>query len=184
MTVCAAIQLRDGSYLCGTDSAIGYSSGYRRSMPNGKWWDYTDTGGPLILESGGDFALSRIRRLFEAKNAEPSVELLVDAIHEVADKVASKLEGVDDLDAELLYVDTSLDGLYVLGGDGGVTGPYDWTTVGHGAPLMTVALSMSLPPVSRRNVATTQETFDQAFAEVARGADSVHDPFYFKRIKP
>lgn len=183
MTVCAAIKLRDGSYLCGTDSAIGYASGYRRSMPVGKWWDYTEEGGPLILESGGDFALSRIRRTFEAKEAEPSVDLLVDVIHEVADRVASKVEGVEDLNAELLYVDATLDGLYVLGGDGGVTGPYDWTTVGHGAPLMTVALSMSLPVVSRRGVTDTQATFDRAFIEVARGADSVHDPFYFKRVR-
>lgn len=179
MTVGCAVRLNDGRVYCATDSAIGYASGYRRAMPTGKWWEYD---GFLILESGSDFALSRIRRVFEAKTEETSVELLQDCVHEVAEKVASKFEGVGDLEAELLYADPDLDGLYVIGGDGGIVGPDDWACIGHGAPLLTVALEMGLPVPSRRTLRKVHEVVMRGLTITARGADSVHDPFYRKVV--
>lgn len=183
MTIVVAVQLDDGGFYMASDSAVGYENGYRRGMPVGKWWKFRSC---VIGESGADLHLSRIRTSLTEKEERWQVEGLVPflelthiqaAVYEVQDdtKGDSSLEG---LDAELLYCGP--EGMYVVGGDGGIIGPYDYTAVGHGAAVANPILEYALRPsrMRKRSKTSVERAVFEAFRITERYCDSVCRPFY------
>jgi 20S proteasome alpha/beta subunit len=172
-----------------TDSAIGDAMGFRRIMSEGKWWNM---GCLMIGESGSDFALSRIR----AKTAkhEPWTDLrdpytFSELVCEVQSEVRGEL-GTEPIEAELLHVSGDENNkpiLHVIGGDGGISGPFPYTAVGHGStialPLMDILLSKKYFPGKRTEVAVLNK-LTEIMEIVARYADSVSDPFYHRIFDP
>lgn len=172
MTVVYASKLADGRvYIC-SDAAVGYGSGYRQLMEEGKWWAYD---GFFVGESGSDFALSRIRVAFEAKNKEPSPEVLAECVHEVAKELANR-EHVDYLNAELLYADP--DNFAIVGGDGGILRRKTEACVGHGATVLMSYLAGRLPAPSKRTYKNVSKVVLEGMRHTARMCDSVCDPFF------
>lgn len=138
MTCVAAVRLLDGRILMCSDAAVGYASGYRRTMQEGKWWaDYQEC---VIGESGTDFALSRVKHLFsmmvepEKKKTEPhepTAELLAECVRQVQRDVKGD-EGIQPIECEMLYCDE--DTIAVVGGDGGIVRYREFAVIGHGQP--------------------------------------------------
>jgi len=172
MTVVYATKLADGRVYIASDAAVGYADGYRQLMEEGKWWDYEHF---FIGESGSDFALSRIRTAFEAKNKAPSPEVLAEVIHEVAQAVAGKNE-VDYLGAQLLYADP--ENMAVVGGDGGILRRKVEACVGHGSTVLMSYLADRLPPLSKRTRSKVSKVVLAGLRHTARLCDSVCDPFF------
>jgi hypothetical protein len=173
LTVCCAVALASDDVYVASDAAVGYGGGFRRIMVEGKWWKYDDV---FVLESGSDFALSRIRSEFESRNDVPTPQLLAECVRKVAIDIANKSEAVDYVGAELLFA--SPDALAVVGGDGGIIKAEGFACIGHGGPLLTAYLTDKLPAPSRRSYNKVNSIVRDGLAITARLCDSVCDPFY------
>lgn len=180
MTVCSAVVLDDGRVHCATDAAVGYSDGYRRPMVIGKWWlDYLDQ--CLIMESGTDLALSRVRAKMDehkggSKLADPN--FVAKLIREVQEEIKGT-DGVDSIECELLHV--SFEGLiHVVGGDGGVIGPYPYTAIGHGATPMNPIFDYAFPTKAKLTERVVKDVVKRAFDVCPIYCDSVHG--YFEMV--
>lgn len=173
----------DGRTVVVTDSAVGCEDGFRRLMSQGKWWYM---GCLLIGEAGDDFALSRIRhktvkrkKWEELRDPYTFSELVCQVQTEVKGE-----EGPEALEAELLHV---AEELYVIGGDGGITGPFPYTAVGQGAtialPLMDALIGDSRYMKKRTVVKITNKMLE-IITIVATYTDSVCAPFHHKIFNP
>ena len=170
-----------------SDSAVSYASGFRRLTSQGKWWDM---GNLIIGESGSDLALSRIRQKtldtddWGALSDPYTFSRLVCAVQQDV----RGHDGAEPLEAELLHVgaEASQPTLHVVGGDGGVTGPFEYTAVGHGAALAMPILDILLDAkrCKRKTVARVGNIVLEALSLVARYADSVSAPFHLKTFDP
>jgi hypothetical protein len=177
MTVGAAVLLDDGRVFCATDAAVGYSDGYRRPMTTGKWWDeFSDR--CWILESGTDLALARIRaKLRQNRSAKlEDAHVVASLLRKVQDEMAGKDAGVEGLDAELLHIASSGE-IHVLGGDGGVIGPYPYTAIGHGAPVVNPILEYEFPTKTTLTERVVRTVLKRAFQVCTIYCDSVHGWF-------
>jgi 20S proteasome alpha/beta subunit len=188
MTVVIAVICDNGNIVVGSDSAIGYESGYRRLMADGKWWNM---GCLMIGESGSDFALSRIRQ--KTVKHEPWTDLrdpytFSELVCEVQTEVKG-LEGTEPIDAELLHIAGDKEGkplLNVIGGDGGITGPFPHTAVGHGAmpalPLLDALLKPSRVP--KKTVIKVTNIVLEILQLTSAYADSVSPPHFIHVFDP
>lgn len=172
MTVVYGSKLGDGRVYIASDAAVGYGDGYRQLMEEGKWWDYDEL---FVGESGCDFALSRIRAKFEAKEEETTPELLAQCVREVASEV-SKKEHTEDLEAQLLYASPSE--LAIVGGDGGIMRRKVDAAVGHGSTILLAYLADRLPAPSKRTERNVSRIVLAGMKHTARMCDSVCDPFF------
>ena len=182
MTVVMATICDDDRIVVMTDSAIGYDSGSRRIMSAGKWWNM---GCLLIGESGSDFALSRIRQ--KTQKYEPWTELrdpytFSELVCEVQTEVKGE-HGTEPIEAELLHVSGDEKGkaiLHVIGGDGGITGPFTHTAVGHGAAIALPLMDVMLDPkrMKKKSVIKVTNTMTEIITVVAQYCDSVCGPFH------
>lgn len=180
MTAVLACATDDNKVVIVTDSAIG-GDGYRRLLSQPKIWDM---GCLVIGEAGDDFALSRIRQKTQKhksweKLQDPYTfsELIVSIQKDVAGD--QKLE---PLEAELLHVGTDEQErcqLHIIGGEGGVIGPFPYTAVGDG---MVVALPLMDALIGKRLKKKTTVTVANALLEIqkytARYTESVNEPFH------
>jgi hypothetical protein len=188
MTVVIATICDDGKIVVMSDSAIGYENGFRRLMTDGKWWDM---GCLLIGESGSDFALSRIRQ--KTVKHEPWTDLrdpytFSELVCEVQTEVKG-LEGTEPIEAELLHVSGDKDKnpiLHVIGGDGGITGPFTHTAVGHGASIAMPLMDVLLDPkrMRKKTVIKTTNTMTDIMVVVAQYCESVCGPFHTHIFDP
>ena len=182
MTCVMACLCEDGRTVVVSDSAIGYGDGYRRLMSEGKWWDM---GCLLTGESGTDFALSRIRQKTVKKKKWEELRdpyTFSELVCEVQTEVKGE-DGPEPLEAELLHVS---DRLHVIGGDGGITGPFPYTAVGHGATIALPLMDAMLHPryIKKRTVAKVTNRLLEIMKIVASYADSVCEPFHHKIFDP
>jgi len=189
MTVVIGIICEDGKIVVGRDGAIGFGDGYRRLMSGGKWWDM---GCLVIGESGSDFALSRIRQ--KTVKHDPWTDLrdpytFSELVCAVQTEVKGQ-EGTEPIEAELLHISGDKNNkpiLHVIGGDGGITGPYPYQAIGHGATPAIVCLDTRLDPKyykKKRNVSNMREVMTEALERAAQYADSVASPFFIKVFDP
>lgn len=188
MTVVIAVICDDNKIVLASDSAISCEDGYRRMMSEGKWWDM---GCLMIGESGSDFALSRIRqKTVKRKNwtdlRDPYTfsELVCQVQKEVAGD-----EPLEPIEAELLHISGNKEDLpiiHVIGGDGGITGPFLYTAIGHGAtialPLLDVLLDSKR--LKKRTAIKVTNTLMEVLDLTERYADSVVHPFYTHIFDP
>jgi len=172
MTVVYSTRLADGRIYIASDAAVEYGGGYRQLMEEGKWWDYD---GFFVGESGSDFALSRIRAKFEAKNAEPTAALLAACVREVASEV-SKREHTEDLEAQLLYA--APDEIAVVGGDGGILRRRVEACVGHGETILSSYLADRLPVPSKRTYKNVSRVVLAGLKFTALKCTSVCEPYF------
>lgn len=146
--------LDDGRVLVASDSAWTYGDGFRTLSPQGKWWDYRKQG-CVIAYCGGGLHLSRLQARIDAliehwkKEGLGSGLLeplhLRDIIHDLQDELKTN-DGIDGLDLELLYKGAP-DGLFIIGGDGLIQGPYlDFAVIGSGAERTEGILTYALKP--------------------------------------
>lgn len=189
MTVVIGIICEDGKIVVGSDGAISFGDGYRRLMSEGKWWNM---GCLMIGESGSDFALSRIRQ--KTVKHDPWTDLrdpytFSELVCAVQTEVKGQ-DGIDDIDAELLHVSGDKDCkpiIHVIGGDGGISGPYPYQAIGHGATPAIICLDTRLDPKywkKKRNVANMTIVMMEALERSAQYADSVAKPFFVKVFDP
>lgn len=176
MTVVFGCKLVNGGAYIASDAAVGYADGYRQLMDEGKWWEYD---GFFVGESGTDFALSRIRLHFEAKNRPPSPEMLAQCVHEVAKDLAGK-EHVDYLNAQLLWI--CPEQIALIGGDGGIIRKRDAGCVGHGSFILEAYLADRMPPPSKRTYQKVSRVVRAGLAHTERACESVCNPFFEDRI--
>ena len=180
MTVCAAVLLDDGRVYCATDAAVGYAGGYRRPMVVGTGWDdFKDQ--CLIRESGSDLALARVRAKMVEHKKSPKLadaRFIAQLVREVQDEVKGT-EGVDSIECELLHV--SFDGLiHVVGGDGGVVGPYPYTAIGPGGTPVNPIFDYDFPKKAKITERIARDVVKRAFAVCPIFCDSV--PGFFQTI--
>lgn len=196
MTCVIGCRCDDGRIVIVSDAAIGTSDGYRRTMPEGKWWDM---GCLVIGEAGSDFALSRIRqKTLELYKKDWKTLKDPYAFSELVCEVQADIQGdekIEPIDAELLHVAAQKDPatkeeistIHVIGGDGGITGPFPYTAVGHGAtvalPLLDFAAKRD-PRMKKRSVVKVTNVLLDIMLLTARYADSVCEPFYTKVYVP
>jgi 20S proteasome alpha/beta subunit len=188
LTVVIAVICDSGKIVVGSDAAIGYESGYRRLMSDGKWWDM---GCLMIGESGSDFALSRIRQKTVKHDPWPELRdpyTFSELVCEVQTEVKGQ-EGTEPIEAELLHISGDLDGkptLYVIGGDGGITGPFEATAVGHGAmpalPLLDALLKKSRMP--KRTETKVANVVREILELSSSYVDSVAPPHFIHVFDP
>lgn len=188
MTVVMAAICDDNRIVVMTDSAIGYEHGYRRIMSDGKWWDM---GCLMIGESGSDFALSRIRQ--KTQKYEPWEDLRDPyTFSELVCSVQTEVKGetgTEPIDAELLHVSGDEQGkpiLHVIGGDGGITGPFTHTAVGHGAAIALPLLDVMLDSkrMKKKSVIKVTNVMTEIITVVAQYCDSVCGPFHTRVFNP
>lgn len=145
MTCVLAAVAEDNRAVILSDSAVVYSGGDIRLMPDGKWWDM---GCVLVGEAGSDFALARIRQKTEQHKDWTELRdpyTFSELVCEVQKEVQGQQQGTQALHAELLHVAADEDGktsLHVVGGEGGVLGPYKKTAVGCGAFIANVVMDV------------------------------------------
>lgn len=171
-----------------SDSAIGCEDGYRRIMADGKWWDM---GCLLIGESGEDFALSRLRQKTRKKKSWVALRdpyIFSEMVVEVQTEVKGD-EGPEPLEAELLHISGDKDKkpiIHVIGGDGGITGPFPYTAVGHGSTIALPLLDALLDPRRMKTRTTIKVTnvLMEIMKLTERYADSVCGPFHHKVFDP
>lgn len=188
MTLVLAAICDDDKIVVMSDSAIGYESGYRRLMTDGKWWDM---GCLMIGESGSDFALSRIRQ--KTVKHEPWTDLrdpytFSELVCEVQTEVKG-LEGTEPIDAELLHVSGNEEGkplLNIIGGDGGITGPFKYTGVGHGAPVALPLMDALLDPkrLKKKTVVRVSNILTEIMERTTQYCESVVHPFHTHIFDP
>lgn len=188
MTVVIACITSDNKIVVVSDSAIGCEDGYRRIMSEGKWWDM---GCLMIGESGTDFALSRLRQKTRKKKSWVALRdpyVFSAMVVEVQTEVKGD-EGPEPLEAELLHIsgdEKKKPTLHVIGGDGGITGPFPYTAIGHGAtvalPLLDWALDSRRMP--RRTTIKVTNMLMEVLKLTERYAESVCSPFHHKVFDP
>ena len=189
MTVVIGILCEDGRIVVGSDSAIGYGDGYRRIMSEGKWWNM---GCLMIGESGSDFALSRIRQ--KTVTHDPWTDLrdpytFSELICEVQTEIKGQ-EGTEPIEAELLHISGDKDCkpiIHVIGGDGGISGPYPYAAIGHGGMPATICMDTRLDPKhfkGKRTVVRMTNVVLEALERTAQYADSVSSPFFTRVFDP
>jgi hypothetical protein len=171
----------DNKIVVVTDSAIGYENGYRRIMSQAKIWNM---GCLVIGESGSDFALSRIRQ--KTVKHDPWTDLrdpytFSELICAVQTDIKGD-EGTEPIEAELLHISGDNDNqpiLHVIGGDGGITGPFPYTAVGHGATIALPLMDALLDPkrLNKRTVIKVTNALMEIMNLTERYADSVCGPF-------
>jgi hypothetical protein len=179
----------DGKIVVITDSAMEYESGYRRILSEPKIWNM---GCLIIGESGSDFALSRVRQ--KTVKHEPWTALrdpytFSELVCEVQSEVKGEL-GTEPIEAELLHVSGDENNkpiLHVIGGDGGISGPFLYTAIGHGAvialPLMDALLSAKYFLGKKTVINVTNRLLD-IMELTAQYANSVCKPFHTKVFDP
>lgn len=140
MTCIVGCVTDDNRVVVVTDSAVGSDDGTRRLMSKAKIWGKEDGLGPIVVgEAGDDFALSRIRRKAQKHKKKDELKdpyAFVEMIWEIQKDIAGAQTGVESLEAELLHVGTDREGqcrMHIVGGEGGVVGPFPYTAVGDGA---------------------------------------------------
>ena len=182
MTCVVGCVCSDGRVVVVSDSAISYG-GYRRLMSEGKWWDM---GCLLIGEAGSDFAISRIRaKTGECKTWEDLVDPYTFGalVREVQTEVKGQ-GGTESIEAELMHVSTTI---HVVGGDGGISGPYPYTAIGDGMmpalPLMD-ALLHEKRIGKKRTVQKVTNALLEIMGLVASYVESVEAPFHCKVFNP
>ena len=189
MTVVIGIICEDGKIVIGSDAAIGFGDGYRRLMSEGKWWNM---GCLLIGESGSDFALSRIRQ--KTVKHDPWTDLrdpytFSELICEVQTEIKGD-EGTEPIEAELLHVSGDKDCnpiLHIIGGDGGITGPYPYIAIGHGGTVAQPVLDTLLDPRHFKGKRTPIRMINvamEAMERTAQYSDTVSPPFFTKIFDP
>lgn len=171
-----------------SDSAVGDEDGFRRIMSEGKWWDM---GCLLIGEAGTDFGLSRLRqrtRTIQSWTAlrDPYAfsEMVVEVQHEVKGE-----EGPEPLEVELLHVsgdENHEPTLFIIGGDGGIMGPFPYTAIGHGANIALPLLDVLLDPKRIKVKSTIKVTniLLEVMKYTERYDESVYSPFHHKVFDP
>lgn len=188
MTVVIGAVCEDGRIVVVSDSAIGYENGYRRIMSDGKWWDM---GCLLIGESGSDFALSRIRqKTVKVKDWQSLRDPYT--FSELVCQVQSEVKGdtgTEPIEAELMHVSGDENGqplLNIIGGDGGISGPYQQTAIGHGAPLamMGMRLLFKQKRCRKRSVQIVTNALLEVIEEVDSLCESVEGPFHVHIFDP
>jgi hypothetical protein len=172
-----------------TDSAMEDGNGYRRILSEPKIWNM---GCLIIGESGSDFALSRVRQ--KTVKHEPWTALrdpytFSELVCEVQSEVKGEL-GTEPIEAELLHVSGDENNkpiLHVIGGDGGISGPFLHTAIGHGAvialPLMDALLSTKYFLGKKTVINVTNRLLD-IMELTAQYANSVCKPFHTKVFDP
>lgn len=182
MTCVMACKTDDNKVVIVTDSAIGDGDGFRMLMSQPKIWDM---GCLVIGEAGDDFALSRIRQ--KTQTLENWEELrdpytFSDLICQIQKDISGGLSGVEALEAELLHVGTNKKGecaLHVVGGEGGVVGPFPYMAVGEGRR---VALPMMDALIAKRMKKITVIKATNIMMEIMEYVDSyvesVKGPFH------
>jgi ATP-dependent protease HslVU (ClpYQ) peptidase subunit len=184
MTCCAAVRLEGSSdiFYC-TDSAVGYGSGYRRKMQEPKLWKETSDV-CAVLESGSDFAISRVYYLFhelvnkDVDNATP--ESLAACVRQVQKDVAGD-DPITAIECELLFC--SDERIAVVGGDGGIIDYTDFAVIGHGQPVCNPILEMAFDKLGfSRTEKVSREILTHAFDITAGLCDSVCAPFHMDVI--
>lgn len=181
LTCVAAIRLDDGRVMMCSDSAVGYESGYRRTMQRGKWWD--DLKDLCIVgESGSDFALSRVHHLFhmmidkDADNADPGI--LAECVRQVQQDVKGD-EGIMPIECELLFCNS--DTITVVGGDGGVIEYSDFAVIGHGQPACNPQMMLAFDKwAMKRTEYNARMVLSDAFDVTTLICDSVCKPFWIE----
>lgn len=182
MTCVMACKTDDNKVVVVTDSAIGTGGGFRRLMSQPKLWDM---GCLVIGEAGDDFALSRIRQKTQLhKNWEELKDpyTFSELICKIQKDIAGEFSGVEALDAELLHVGTDKDNkstIYVVGGEGGVVGPFPYTAVGEGSiiaiPLMDALIAKRL---KKKTVIKVTNVMMEIMEYVDSYVESVKGPFH------
>ena len=146
----------------------------------GKWWDDYRLQ-CLIMESGSDLALARVRaKMDEHKKGTKLADarFVAQLVREVQDDVKGR-EGVDSIECELLHV--SFEGaIHVVGGDGGVIGPYPYTAIGHGGPTVNPIFDYDFPRKAKLTERVVRDVVKRAFEVCPIYCDSVHG--YFEMI--
>ena len=174
--------LEDGRVLIASDAATTYADGFRRLEPVGKWWKYPSC---VIGISGGGLHLSRVKGKFDALMRDWKGKGLIeplhvqDIIHQTQDELKSN-EGIDSLDIELLYKGAP-DGLFIIGGDGDIAGPYlDFAVIGSGVELTEGILTYALKPrrCPKRTKSAVLSRVLEALRITADRRDGVSRPLY------
>lgn len=146
----------------------------------------------VIGEAGSMFALSRIRqKTVKVKNWETLRDpyTFSELVCQVQTEVSGE-EGTEPIDAELLHISGDEDSkpiLHVIDGDGGISGPFEHTAVGHGAtialPLMDALLSKKYFSGKKTVIKVTNRLME-IMKITAQYSDSVCEPFYEKVFDP
>ena len=182
MTVVAGVMLEDGRVLIATDSASTYAAGFRRIDPVGKWWKYPSC---VIGISGGGLHLSRVKWKMDELMREWKGKGLIepmhiqDVIHQIQDELKSN-EGIDSLEIELLYKGAP-EGMFIIGGDGDLSGPHhDFAVIGSGVELTEGILTYALKPrrCPKRTKSAVLNRVLEALRITADRRDGVSRPFY------
>ena len=179
----------EGKIVVVTDSSVTDGYGFRRILSEPKIWNM---GCLIIGEAGSNFALSRIRqKTARVKKWEELRDPYTfgDLVCEVQNEVRGE-GGTEPIDAELLHISGDEDNkpiLHVVDGDGGISGPYEHSAVGHGAvialPLMDTLLSKKYFPGKKTVIKVTNRLTD-IMKVTAQYSDSVCEPFYSKVFDP
>lgn len=189
VTCVIAAVCEDNKAVVMSDAAIGFDDGFRRLMTEGKWWDMKRL---IIGESGTDFALSRIRQ----KTRDQDWEALRDpyTFSELVCQVQADVKGqlgMEALEAELLHVGADEDGnvkLYVIGGDGGISGPYPYVSIGHGMMPAQPLLDARFTRTKSRSLKTVKTILWDVLELTARYNESVEPDaqgnFFWKVYDP
>ena len=189
MTVVIGVICDDGRVVVGSDAAISFGDGYRRLMSEGKWWNM---GCLIIGESGDDFSLSRIRQ--KTVKHKPWTALRDPyTFSELVCVVQAEVkgdEGMEPLECELLHVSGDKDNkpiIHVIGGDGGISGPYPYMAVGHGGTVAMPVLDVLLDPrhfKGKKTVIRVTNIIMETLERTAQYADSVSPPFFTRPFDP
>lgn len=189
MTVVIGCITSDSKIVVVTDSGFSMDDGYRRHTADAKIWDM---GCLIIGEAGEDFALARIRRktskLTKSWKTLRDPYTFSDIVCEVQTEVKGD-EGTEPIDAELLHIagdEKNRPTLHVIGGDGGIGGPYPYYAVGHGATIALPLLdwALDLKRIKKRTTIKVTNVLMEVLKLTEKYADTVSAPFHHKVFNP
>lgn len=183
MTIVAACICADDKVVVMSDSAITCENGYRLLTSTGKWWTYPNL---VIGTSGDDLVLSRIKRKLDNHKKSIDIYRNPETFSDIMFQVQQEIRGegaLEGLEAELLHISFDKKGkpsIYVLGGEGGISGPFPYACVGDPSVMGMLGLNILLKPtrMKKRTVIKVVNAFTELMGQVASLHNSVESPFY------